>query len=126
VVLAFFQRSPADGGSLDRGAVANRLFSSRAHDHLMRDLERQRPDLVNRNLHQKAEVQRIRQLEERSGSVFVLAEGQLVRAGRFAGAPVAESVPFSLVLRFVRNESLEPGSPPWIVAEWSRQLPDDY
>lgn len=124
--LTFFQRSPAEGGSLDRSSLARRLYGPRAHENLLRDLERQRPDINNRELHQKAEIQRIRQLEERSGSVFVLVEGQLIRAGRFSGAPVAEAVPFSLVLRFVRNESLEAGSPPWRVAEWARQLPDDY
>lgn len=124
--LVFFQRSVSGEGSLDREDLARRIYRKRAYDLLMEDLQRQRPDLKNRSLHQKVEIGRIRQLEEKSGSVYVLTEGQLVRAGHFKGHPVSEAEPFSLILRFVRNASLTPGAAPWVVEEWSRQLPQSY
>jgi hypothetical protein len=122
----FFQRSSSEGGSLDRDDLAQRLFQRKAYEWLRQDLEKQRPDLSRRKLHQKVEIGRIRKMEERQGSVFVLIEGQLIRAGHFNNHPLNEAVPFSLVLKFVRNTTLSPGSPPWVVAEWSRTLPEDY
>lgn len=124
--MVFFQRSVSGEGSLDREDLARRIYRRRAYDLLMEDVQRQRPDLKERSLHQKVEIGRIRQLEEKNGSVYVLTEGQLVRAGHFKGHPVSEAEPFSLILRFVRNPSLTPGAAPWVVEEWSRQLPKNY
>lgn len=124
--MVFFQRSNISGGSLDREDLARRLYRKRAYDLLLQDLQLQKPDLQDRALHQKAEIGKIRQLEEKNGTVYVLVEGQLVRAGSFKDHPVSEGEPFSLVLRFGRNESMTPGSAPWMVEEWSRRLPESY
>ncbi len=124
--LVFFQRSAGSGGTLDQEDFAARIYHKGALDLLKQDVQRQREDLVSRNMHQKAEIGHIRQMEERNGRVYVLVEGQLVRAGKVGNLPLTESAPFSLVLCFERNTSPAPGRSPWVVTEWARKKPDDY
>jgi hypothetical protein len=124
--MVFFQRSVAGGGTLDQEDFATRIYHKGALELLKQDVQRQREDLVSRNIHQKVEVGHIRQMEEKSGRVYVLVEGQLIRAGRVGNLPLTEAVPFSLVLCFERNPSPAPGRSPWVVTEWARKQPDDY
>ncbi len=86
------------------------FFRPGSVDKLNADLKAQLPDLQARNLRQYPEIASYRFLQE--GEVngvrvcFLRVDGNIIRTGYYQGMPIAESVPFRLVIAAAPNPVL--------------------
>ncbi len=99
----FLNRTPTDFDDPDLIQV---LFLGDALTQARQQLAEEAPQREARQLHQKAEIGSIEQIETHDQLVRVHVTGQLVRTGVFHGQSFGETIPFKLSLTLLRNPNL--------------------
>lgn len=100
---AFLSRHPLD---FDQPELFRLMFLSDAWAKARRQFDDETLEREGKQWHQKPEIARIDLLETRHDLVLVQVSGQLVRSGVFQERTFAETVPFQLSLKMLRNPDL--------------------
>ncbi len=116
--LALFQRHP---GGADHPELLNRLFLETARRRAEALLTADAEEFQAKQMHQKAEVQKVTVLETRENVVLVHAEGQLIRTGVFQGVTFTEAPTFRVRFAFARNPDMA-ANHRFPLAVWSFEL----
>ena len=102
-VQSIFNRSPI---GLDSPNRVQKLFRVEAYEKLMQLVEDEMPEFERKSIHQKVGISKIDLLQLKDKSIKVAVEGQLIRAGVFAEAPIVEVLDLKVKMLFVDNPSL--------------------
>lgn len=100
---ALLQRSPK---GFDNEDLLKLLFLKGALEKATAHRIADETEFKSKQLHQKVEIARIDILETRENLVLTQVTGQLIRNGIFQDKAFAESVPFRLSLKFLRNPNM--------------------
>jgi hypothetical protein len=100
---AFLSRHPLD---FDQPELFRLMFLSDAWTKARRQFDEEAGEREGRQWHQKPEIARIDLLETRHDQILIQVSGQLVRSGVFQERTFAETVPFRLSLKMLRNPDL--------------------
>ena len=119
-----FQRNPH---GFDMAEYVPLFFRPNAVKALNENLKDQIPDIQARNLRQYPQISSYQVLNEgvTNGikSRFIRVDGNIIRAGFYQDLPIAESVPFTLVLAAVPNPNLSDQSKyPYMIEEFRIDL----
>lgn len=101
--IAFLERNPT---GFDNEDLLKEMFLKQALAKAQAERQSEADEFEAKQLHQKVEIGRIDILNTRENAVLTQMTGQLIRAGIFDGKSFAESVPFRLTLRLVRNPNM--------------------
>lgn len=100
---AFLSRHPLD---FDQPELLRLMFLTDAWNQARRQFDDELPERTGKQWHQKPEIARIDLLETRQDQILIQVSGQLVRSGVFQDRTFAETVPFRLSLKMLRNPDL--------------------
>jgi hypothetical protein len=101
--IALLQRNPK---GFDHPDLLKQMFLKRAWQKANAESYAETPEFKAKQLHQKAEVDRIDVLQTREDFVLTQVSGQLIRNGIFDGKTFTEAVPFKLSLKLQRNPNM--------------------
>jgi nicotinamide mononucleotide adenylyltransferase len=101
--MALLERGPK---GFDNEDLLKRLFLNQAFEKASAQRLVEEPEFKAKQLHQKAEINKIDILNTREDYVLTQVTGQLVRAGVFQDKAFAEAVPFKLSLKLQRNPNM--------------------
>lgn len=101
--MVLLQRSPK---GFDNEDVLKLMFLKGALEKATAYRIAEEAEFKSKQLHQKVEIARIDILETRENQVLTQVTGQLIRNGIFQDNAFAESVPFRLSLKFLRNPNM--------------------
>jgi len=104
---AFLNRSPE---GFDDPDLVEDMFLASAFEQARQNLIAEADERTAKRLHQKAEIEATEILKTSADAFLVVVSGQLVRAGVFQNRPFAETVPFRLSMRLLRNPDLTKNS----------------
>jgi hypothetical protein len=100
---AFFERNPK---GFDNEALVKQMFLKKAFDKATAYELAEETEFRSKQLHQKAEVNRVDVLNTRGDFVLTQVTGQIIRTGVFQDKSFIESVPFKLLLKLQRNPDM--------------------
>jgi hypothetical protein len=101
--IAFLERNPK---GFDHPDLLKQMFLKHAQDKAHSEWSSEEPEFKAKELHQKAEIEKIDILQTRSDAVLTQVSGQLVRTGIFQERAFSEAVPFTLKLKMLRNPNM--------------------
>lgn len=104
---AFLNRSPE---GFDDPDLLEDMFLANAFEKARQNLTVEAEERAAKRLHQKAEIEATEILKTSEEGFLVEVTGQLVRAGVFQSRSFAETVPFKLSMRLLRNPDLTKNS----------------
>lgn len=104
---AFLNRSPE---GFDDPDLLEDMFLANAFEKARQHLTAEAEERAVKRLHQKAEIETTEILKTSEQGFLVEVTGQLVRAGVFQNRSFAETVPFKLSMRLLRNPDLTKNS----------------
>ena len=101
--IAFLERNPKD---FDHPDLLKQMFLKQAYAKARAEFTDEEPEFKAKQLHQKAEIDKIDFLETRTDAVLTQVTGQLIRSGVFEERAFTEAVPFTLRLKMLRNPNM--------------------
>lgn len=91
---------------LNLDELAQEIFTKKAYERLVAQVESEKPELDAKNLHIKPEISLIEALAEKEGQRIIQVSGNLVVAGSYEDMPIAETIPFKCVYAIGPNPDL--------------------
>jgi hypothetical protein len=118
--MAFLERNPKD---FDHPDLLRQMFLKAALGKAQDQRDREAPEFLSKQLHQKVEIARIEILDTRENEVLVHVTGQVIRGGIFQEKAFTEAFPFSLRLKMLRNPNMAAnGRFPTAVADFRYEI----
>jgi hypothetical protein len=101
--IAFLERNPL---AFDNEDLLKQMFLKSALAKAQAERQTEAGEFQSKELHQKVEIARIDILNTRANVVLTQVTGQLIRTGIFDDKVFAETVPFRLTLKLLRNPNM--------------------
>ena len=101
--MAFLERNPKD---FDNSDLLKLMFLKKALGKAQDERISESVEFRSKQLHQKAEIERIDILATRDNEVLAAVTGQIIRSGIFQDKVFTEAFPFTLRLRLIRNPNM--------------------